>query len=94
MESDQIIQKRIEDIFNKEPELNDPQKVIQLVWRYWEIVGNKGKPLLYIMKSQWEDWQFNYGTVESIIRAGRKIRDKGQNTLSLKHYKNYAKKND
>lgn len=91
MINDEIIQKRVEDIFDKEPELNDPQKVIQLVWRYWEVVGNKGKPLIYLMKSQWENWQMNYGTVESIIRAGRKIRDNGHNQLSIKHYENYKK---
>ena len=89
MESDQVIQNRVEQIFKDSPELNDPQRVIQLCWRYWEIVGNEGKELVFISKKQWENWQINYGTVESIIRAGRKIRDKGQNQLSMKHYKNY-----
>ena len=91
MENDKAIQEKVEKIFEENPELNDPQRVIQLVWRYFEIVGNKGKPIIYIMKEQWEHWQMNYGTVESIIRAARKVRDKGQNELSLKHYNNYKK---
>ena len=91
MLDDKVIQKRLIEIFEKQPELNDPKKVIQMVWRYWEVVENEGIELLFISKKQWENWQYRHGSCESIIRAARAARNMGQNELSIKHYKNYKK---
>ena len=89
MIDDKIIQQRLIEIFEKQPELNDPKKVIQMVWRYWEVCENDARPLSYLMRTQWERWQYRWGTVESIVRSARKLRDAGQNQLSLKHYESY-----
>jgi len=61
MEDDKVIQQRLIEIFKEQPELNDPKKVIQMVWRYWEVVENGGKPLIFISQKQWESWQYSHG---------------------------------
>lgn len=89
MIEDKVIQERLKEIFKTEPELNDPKRVIQMVWRYWEVCENDARPLLFLARTQWERWQYRWGTVESVVRSARKLRDAGQNELSIKHYESY-----
>ena len=77
MLDDKVIQKRLIEIFKDQPELNDPKKVIQMVWRYWEVVENERIELLFISKKQWESWQYRHGSCASISRAEKPARKMG-----------------
>ena len=98
MENDIIIQKRVKEILLQEPSLQYPSQIIQFCWRYFEVVGNKSQFLPFISKSQFIDWQAKYGTIESIVRARRKVlkelgnKDLGRYEQANRHRNTYKEK--
>lgn len=100
MINDQSIQKIVEDVLLKEPKYQRSNLIYQLVWRVWEYARNDKKPLSALSPEAFIDLCVNFGTVESIVRARRKVLadlekrgikiDKNRYDLSLKHYQNYT----
>lgn len=101
MIDDFTIQKKVEEILLKEPKYQKAEMIYQLCWRYWEIVANKGKELSALSRKGFIELNVKFGTIESIIRARRKILEKlekkgllddlTRHEMALKHCQSYAR---
>uniref|UniRef100_A0A6M3Y2C3 Uncharacterized protein n=1 Tax=viral metagenome TaxID=1070528 RepID=A0A6M3Y2C3_9ZZZZ len=98
MIDDQAIQDIVKEILLKEPHLQYSDQIYQFVWRYWEVSANQGKSLSALSPEAFVDLNVNKGTVESIIRARRKVlkeienEDLSRYLMAQKHYQSYLKK--
>ena len=94
---DQTLQKVVKEILLTEPKYQHYSNLYQLVWRVWEKLANESKALVFLSKQQFIDFNVNYGTVESILRALRKvkkemgIKDLGRYEKAQQHRLNYLK---
>ena len=73
MVSDLAIQEIMKEILLKEPKFQHADMIYQSCWRYWEMAANKGKELTALSREGFIDLNVRFGTVESIIRARRKV---------------------
>ena len=98
MIDDKIIENVVRDILLKEPKFQHSNMIYQMVWRFWEMAANQEKPLSALSPQAFTDLNVRFGTVESIIRARRKVlkeignKELGRYEMSNKHYQHYAKK--
>ena len=98
MIEDKTIQRIVKEILLKEPKHQHSNMVYQTCWRYWEMAANGGKRLSALSPEAFIDLNVKYGTVESIIRARRKVlKEIGNEDLSRyeqaqQHYRAYSKK--
>jgi len=95
MKNDKEIQSIVKEILLKEPKFQHSNLIYQFCWRYWEIVANQGKELTALSREGFIDLNVKYGTVESIIRARRKVlkeidsKDISRYEMAQKHYLEY-----
>ena len=93
MRDDQAIQKIVKEILLKYPKFQHSDMIYQMVWFFWEKC--EGKELTALSREGFIDLNVRFGTVESIIRARRKVLKeigaKGLERYSMaqKHYLNY-----
>ena len=85
MQDDKVIQKVAKEILLKYPKFQHANQIYQFVWFYWEYVANKGKPLSALSPEAFIYLNVQFGTVESIIRARRKVLER----LDIKEISRY-----
>ena len=97
MVEDKAIQDIAREILLKEPKFQHSSLIYQFCWRFWEMAANKGKELTALSREGFIDLNVRFGTVESIIRARRKVlkeigsKDISRYEMAQKHYLNYSK---
>ncbi len=95
MVADSTIQAIMKEILLKEPKYQHADMIYQNVWRYWEYAANKRELLSALSPKAFIDLNVNFGTVESIIRARRKVlkeignQELNRYEMANKHYQNY-----
>ena len=93
MQNDLLIQHRVRRILLQEPIFQEPNMIYQFVWRFWEEC--EGKEFSALSKEGFISLNIRFGTVESIIRARRKVlkkignKDLGRYKMAQRHYLAY-----
>jgi len=62
MVEDKAIQDIVKEILLKEPRFQHGNMIYQMVWRFWEVSANKGKPLSALSPEAFIALNVNSGT--------------------------------